>query len=158
MNELPLSQIIAAASIAAAVACGWLCLRLARQAREAMQHLLAVASEHEGELTSVKQQLSRASQFAAEQTRRIAWLENNRQEGARRAQPVEAAVSAPSSFTLPQAQATARLSMTERRHRVLSLARRGLDVGLIATSLGLPHGEVELIIELNKAAAEDSAA
>ena len=160
MNQLPLSQIIAAASIAAAIACGWLCLRLARQAREAMQHLLAVASQHEGELTSVKQQLSRVSQFSAEQTRRIAWLENNRQESARRAQPVEAVAPAASSFTVPQvlAQPTARLSVTERRHRVLSLARRGLDVGLIATSLGLPHGEVELIIELNKAAAEGSAA
>lgn len=154
MNQLPVSHIIAAASVSAAIACGWLCLRLARQAREAVQHLLAVACEHEGELTSVKRQLSTVSQSAAEQTRRIAWLETTRRPAGIQEEPVAAA----SQFVAPQSPQPARLSVTERRHRVLALARRGLDVGVIATSLGLPHGEVELIIELNKAAAEGRSA
>jgi hypothetical protein len=42
--------------------------------------------------------------------------------------------------------------MTERRHRVLSLARRGYDVNTIATMLNELPGEVELIIGLSKAA------
>lgn len=153
MNQLPVSYIIAAASVSAAIACGWLCLRLARQAREAVQHLLAVACEHEGELTSVKRQLSTVSQSAAEQTRRIAWLETTRRPTGVQEEPVAA-----SQFVAPQLPQPARLSVTERRHRVLALARRGLEVGVIATSLGLPHGEVELIIELNKAAAEGRSA
>jgi hypothetical protein len=39
--------------------------------------------------------------------------------------------------------------MTERRHRVLALARRGLDAMSIAETLGVPYGEVELIISLS---------
>lgn len=42
--------------------------------------------------------------------------------------------------------------MTEKRHRVLSLAKYGQDVDTIANTLGLPHGEVELIVNLNSVA------
>lgn len=41
--------------------------------------------------------------------------------------------------------------MTEKRHRVLSLAKYGQDVDTIANTLGMPHGEVELIVNLNSA-------
>lgn len=43
-------------------------------------------------------------------------------------------------------------NMTEKRHRVLVLARYGQDVDTIANTLGLPHGEVELIVNLNSVA------
>ena len=43
-------------------------------------------------------------------------------------------------------------TITERRHRVLSLARRGQDAQAIAQTLGMPHGEVELMINLGRAA------
>lgn len=56
------------------------------------------------------------------------------------AEPVEAAIGAAS---------TARQSVTERRHRVLTLARRGMDVKAIAQTLGIPHGEVALIIRMS---------
>lgn len=38
--------------------------------------------------------------------------------------------------------------MIERKHRVLALSRRGLDIQTIADTLCLPHGEVELILAL----------
>ena len=47
----------------------------------------------------------------------------------------------------------AKLSMTERRHRVIALASRGQNAEAIATTLGIMPGEVELIIRLNQAAA-----
>jgi hypothetical protein len=46
----------------------------------------------------------------------------------------------------------AKPTITERRHRVLSLARRGQDPQTIAQTLGMPHGEVELMINLGRAA------
>lgn len=156
MNQLPFSQIIAAACFSAAIALGWLCLRLTRQAREAVQHLLALATEHEGQLKTVRNNLSVVSQRAAEQARRLALLEARRQAGAMIPEPALAAtLPNPASTFVPP---STKLSMTERRHRVLALARRGLDVGTIATSLAMPHGEVELIIELNKAATESAMA
>jgi hypothetical protein len=156
MNQLPLSYLITAASLAAAVACGWLCFRLTRQAREAVQHLLAIATEHEGALDNVRHQLSSVSQSAVEQSRRLARLETNRVAETAQQGPAKAPdIVAPAPI---QPLQNVRLGITERRHRVLALARRGLEVGVIATSLGLPHGEVELIIEINKAALESRSA
>jgi hypothetical protein len=40
-------------------------------------------------------------------------------------------------------------NMTEKRHRILALAKSGQDVDTIAGTLGLPYGEVELIVNLN---------
>lgn len=48
--------------------------------------------------------------------------------------------------------ATVKLGLTERRYRVLRLARRGLDARAISSMLDIPHGEVELIIGLSRAA------
>lgn len=52
-------------------------------------------------------------------------------------------------FAPYKTQHISKSSMTEKRHRVLSLARYGQDVDTIANTLGLPHGEVELIVNLN---------
>lgn len=49
-------------------------------------------------------------------------------------------------------QTSLKPNMTEKRHRVLALARYGQDVDTIANTLGLPHGEVELIVNLNSVA------
>jgi hypothetical protein len=39
--------------------------------------------------------------------------------------------------------------MMERRRRVLALARRGQDADTISNMLGMPNGEVELIMNLS---------
>jgi hypothetical protein len=36
----------------------------------------------------------------------------------------------------------------ERRHKIISLAKRGIDVTTISEMLSIPQGEVELIIGL----------
>ena len=72
----------------------------------------------------------------------LAWL-----EGRVRSTPVTAE---PQLAESPAA--IGKLNATERRHRVLSLARHGQDSGMIATVLGMPRGEVELILDLFRAA------
>ena len=79
-----------------------------------------------------------------EQADHIVWLES-RTKGSRSEEEIDlvAGLAAPS-----------KPSITERRHRVLALARHGLDAETIAATIGAPHGEVELIIELNNALLE----
>lgn len=95
----------------------------------------------EEELTSLSQDLDTASKQAGENARRIAWLESrarsNRVEPKPAVEPV-----------VPNNKTT----ITEKRHRVLSLARRGQDVQSIARTLGMNYGEVELMISLGRAA------
>lgn len=66
--------------------------------------------------------------------------------------PTAAPGRAPEPPAAPAATAAAagsRQSVTERRHRVLTLARRGMDIKAIAQTLGMPHGEVALIIRMS---------
>lgn len=84
------------------------------------------------------------AQRATDQARRIAWLET------RIHKPRANADEVLDDSILNE---TPKLSMTERRHRVITLANRGKNPESIATSLGLFKGEVELILSLNQAAA-----
>lgn len=84
-----------------------------------------------------------AAQRATDQARRIAWLETR----LRKPRASSNEVLDDSIIT-----ETPKLSMTERRHRVISLADRGKGVDSIAASLGIFKGEVELILSLNQAA------
>jgi hypothetical protein len=84
------------------------------------------------------------TQRLAEHVRRIAWLESR----IRKPQPLsEDVIDDGAEETEPE-----KLSITERRHRVISLASRGQRAETIAATLGMLPGEVELIISLNQAA------
>jgi hypothetical protein len=83
-------------------------------------------------------------QKTADQSRRIAWLESRiRQPKLLRNDVIDDTVAAP--------QPPLKSNMTERRHRVLTLASRGQSADVIASTLGMMPGEVELIINLNRA-------
>ena len=82
------------------------------------------------------------SQKSGEHGRKIAWLETRVRPAHAGSKPVTETVNA----------INPRPTITERRHRVLSLARRGQDPQTIARTLGMPHGEVELMINLGRAA------
>jgi hypothetical protein len=134
---------LAALAIATlALGCGGLCLALARRARQDAQNLIAVALQLEGAAQDLSRDLDAATERANEQGCRLAWLEAQRRAPA--ASPV---APAGDRFASPNAKTL----VTERRHRVLSLARRGVDSGSISTTLNLPRGEVELIIGLSRA-------
>jgi hypothetical protein len=102
----------------------------------------ALEGDFETSLEAVNRDLDRLSAKANEQSRKIAWLETRARTG-RNEQPVAAEMVS---------GARNKPNITERRHRVLSLSRRGQDPQTIAQTLGMPHGEVELMINLLKAA------
>lgn len=79
----------------------------------------------------------------ADQSRRIAWLESR----LRQPKPVRDEVLIDDKVSAKPLQ----WNMTERRHRVLTLASRGQAPEKIAATLGMMPGEVELIINLNRA-------
>lgn len=122
------------------IACA-ISLWLVHKARQNAQNCVALAHQLEDELSSTSRDLDTLTQRLSEQSRRVAWLET-------RVRPKTLAAQT----TLPDAPISdTKLNMTERRHRVLKLARRGQDSLKIANTLGMPYGEVELIIGLHQA-------
>ena len=115
-------------------------LILVMSSRRQKQGWVETSKRFDEEIESLSRDLDTASRQAGEHVRRIAWLEAR----ARSTQPTpKLTVETP---TQP------RVTITERRHRVMSLARRGQDINTIAHILGMNHGEVELMINLGKAA------
>jgi DNA-binding NarL/FixJ family response regulator len=139
INPTPLLFWLAVVYIpVAAVVCGLFTWRIRRQAAQSAE----LASTLAERLAAAEKKLEKATQQIAEQERRLNWIEL-------RARPNRAASE---SAEDNKSARKGRPSMTERRHRVLSLARRGVDAEQIAETLGMPYGEVELIISLNSAA------
>lgn len=83
-----------------------------------------------------------------------ALLQHTNAQFQRLTQPLPTAVPGrapepPAAAAATAAATGSRQSVTERRHRVLTLARRGMDIKAIAQTLGMPHGEVALIIRMS---------
>ena len=79
-----------------------------------------------------------------DQARRIAWLESR----VRQPKSVK-----PKETVLPDAMPVhdvLKTNMTERRHRILTLASRGQSIDAIASTLGMMPGEVQLVVNLNR--------
>lgn len=121
------------------------CCALAHRLRQAERQQQTSAQALTQRLMTVELQLSRALEQTAEQSRRVAWLELHLHQSRVGVSLLNNANASGDNVT----------GMTERRHRVLVLARRGMDTELIAETLGVPKGEIELIISLSslKAAA-----
>jgi outer membrane murein-binding lipoprotein Lpp len=142
-------MIIAAAiiSIIAVAACIGLMVQRRSKVSE-LRDLLEFSQNQIDELQDVIRKTAEMNDAArdrsADQARRIAWLESRM----RKPKPLSADVLDDSVITEQP-----RLSMTERRHRVIKLANSGKNVEAIATSLGLFRGEVELILSLNQVTA-----
>lgn len=98
-------------------------------------------------LAESQQRFEANSAKIADNTRRIAWLETRvRQPKTNEPETLSDIIH---SNSQPVLQTT---NITERRHRVLSLAARGQDVEMIAATLGMLEVEVELILNLHKVA------
>ena len=141
MEQFHLFAAIACAASGMALACGSVCLVLALRARRASGNLLALAVEMEGQLGAFKQELETLAQRGAEQRQRLALLESRSRVRRPESEP---------AASLPVFEGSAKPTVTEKRYRVLTLARRGLDVSTICETLSLPHGEVALIIGLSR--------
>jgi hypothetical protein len=97
----------------------------------------------ERQIDGLNRDLDTATERATHQARRIAWLESRVRPG----KQFEELRNPESSI-----EAKGRPPITERRHRVLTLAQRGQAAEAIAATLNMAQGEVELIIGLSKAA------
>lgn len=135
-----MSIIALVCALLALAGCG-ICSLLIWRLRRAALYTATALAELDGKLTEHKQELNRLTQRTTDQARRTAWADSR----ARTNSFDMEATAAGSSAVAPS-----KLSITERRHRVLSLARRGLDVQSIASTVGVAQGEVELIIGLNE--------
>ncbi len=119
-----------------------------KRARRDARDTLALAVSLEADNVALSTDLDALTMRVTDQARRVAWLESRVRSRASGAITEEKSEEA----NFDAAATAAKPTITERRHRVLTLARRGQDAKQIAEVLGVPHGEVELIIGLSKAA------
>lgn len=135
-----LALIIVLTSAVLALICFCLCMILSFKLRALAKRNTLLEQTLEERIAGANQDLKTTAKRIDEYARRIAWVETRIRPG-----------TPPPEPTVDESlAAAAKPSLTERRHRVLSLARKGIDVNTIATMLGSPHGEIELIIGLNK--------
>lgn len=108
----------------------------ARKARKLALAATAYAEELAGQLETLQQSLKNVQSDAEVLARRLDLFEATHREAAS-----EPLVDGP-----PPAE-----NMTERRHRVVALAARGQAPDMIASTIGMLTGEVELILNLENA-------
>lgn len=140
MEQL-ISLIVCAGLLLAALS-GLACLALARKLRTAENNHRLLATDMDYRLNELQRHLDAVAQHTTAQLQRIT-------QPLPRAEPPRAPQPAPAVATAAAQPTGTRQSVTERRHRVLTLARRGMDVKAIAQTLGMPHGEVGLIIRMS---------
>ncbi|MFY9227579.1 MAG: hypothetical protein WAQ98_33210 [Blastocatellia bacterium] len=140
MQLTPLSIIII--SIVATISSLGIAIILVLKIRSEKKSVLSQIADLEIKLNRFHQDIEALTKKDIEQAGKITWLESRVRSGNI---AKEENFQDKDSCVLP-----GKLSLTERRHRILSLARRGLDTNTISTMLGTPHGEVELVIGLNR--------
>jgi len=118
------------------------CIGLAFKLRAVGKRAARLAEFVEEEMAAVSRNLETSLTQTADQARRTAWLESRVRPGA----------SAPRQDAHESLTPPSKPSLTEYRHRVLALAQRGFDANTIANMLGEMPGEIELIINLHRAA------
>lgn len=138
--------IAATSSGASVLAAAGLCFFRQRKNRQLIESAFEQIEELESALADSREKLEESTLQAADQARRIAWLETRlRQPRTARREILEETV------LTADHNPPSRPNITERRHRVLSLAGSGQNAETIAATLGMLPGEVELIINLNRA-------
>ena len=135
----PLFIVLAVAG--AALLFAFVATSYALAARRRTQTAVALADGLKEGFVAKATELAELTRRHDELARRVARLESPRRRTL--AEPPPEPAEAPSEQ---------KLTITERRHRVIALARKGQDAGTIATLLGIPRGEVDLIIGLHRAA------
>jgi septal ring factor EnvC (AmiA/AmiB activator) len=119
------------------------CRQKQKKTRELVESAGQQIADLEKTLARTKESLDTNTQRTAEQSRRIAWLETRiRKPNSASSEVLDDEIISTESQ---------KLNMTERRHRVISLASRGQHTDAIAATLGMLPGEVELIVNLNQA-------
>lgn len=141
-----LTYFFACAGVFLSVLSGLLCIALAKKLREVTHKQQVLATDVDYRFNEVRRNLDAVAQQTAAQLQRLVHpIPQTRPQP----QPQPVAVAEPVVTANTGPAINSRQSVTERRHRVLTLARRGMDVKTIAQTLGIPHGEVALIIRMS---------
>ncbi len=122
-----------------------ICFYRQRKNRELIEFTYKQMEALENSLAENKETLNAAAQRVADNARRVAWLES------RLRQPKLTKIDVLEEPVLIDKAETPKSSIIERRRRVLALASHGQNTEAIASTLEMLPGEVELIINLNRA-------
>ncbi len=122
------------------------CFSNNRKNGKLIEALIDHIEDIETELAENKDLFEEMNDRATDNARRVAWLEAR----VRKPEKVNKDILSQKALNTNTAKP---LSMTERRHRVLTLCSRGQDAETIASNLGMFKGEVELIINLGRGTA-----
>lgn len=144
--EFTIIAVAAAFALVFAIGLSFLSFKYCRENREKLEILAEQSSETEKTLENCKRELEQATEQNADFARRIAWLETRQRQAKTAPETVEPEPQTASNGSPKQ-------TMSERRHRVLKLAAKGQNAETIAATLGMLAGEVELILNLDKASA-----
>ena len=142
--NLPLEMQLLIAAGAIAVFClltSLICLVKHRKSRRLVTACEEQIEEMQAALKRNKEIIYTNADHVSEMSRRLVWLETRiRQPKLVAEEVIDDSTEAP------------KLNITERRHRVVTLAARGQSAEAIATTIGMMPGEVELILNLDQAA------
>jgi uncharacterized protein YlxW (UPF0749 family) len=141
MNHSILQSIIPLACSSLALIGAGVCMALLYKTRAANRLIAESLSQSEADLAELSQDLDTLSKKCGELARKVMALESN-----------ASALSFETAMEEGVAVTSQKLTITERRHRVRVLARRGKNAEAIAATLGMPRGEVQLIMGLAGAA------
>lgn len=144
MNVALIISIVAIAVSVAALAFAYRSSKKLQEQRALTEFTAGQIDDLQELLTVSRESIDTNLQRVNEQSRRVAWLEARVRET--KIAKSEAVLEAPVVAETPK------LNITERRHRVITLASRGQNSETIANTLGMLPGEVELIIGLSQAA------
>ncbi|MCD9184955.1 MAG: hypothetical protein LUM44_00865 [Pyrinomonadaceae bacterium] len=145
-------QISTASALVALVsfAFAFFCWKKLNNHRELLEFNAKQTEELEKSLANSKELLEMSRQKVNDQARRVAWLETRIRQPKLAKKDV---IEEQEVEIIEEKTAVNKANITERRHRVLTLASRGQSPEIIASTLGMMPGEVELIINLNRAIA-----
>jgi hypothetical protein len=144
MNLQTLEMQILTATGSVAVLCllvALMCVIKIRRTNRSLRESNERIDELQNTQKRLKEVIEKNAEHSDEMSRRIVWLET------RVRQPKLAAEEVIDDSAEPP-----KLNITERRHRVVTLASRGQSPEMIAATIGMLPGEVELILSLDQAA------
>lgn len=142
--NLPLEMQILIAAGAIAIFClltSLICLVKHRKSRRLVTACEEQMEEMQAALKRNKEIIDTNADHVSEMSRRLVWLETRIRQPKLVAEEV-----------IDDSSEAPKLNITERRHRVVTLAARGQSAEAIATTIGMMPGEVELILNLDQAA------
>jgi hypothetical protein len=144
--EMIISMTAAGLGISA-IGMAWKAYRKSLECRNLLEYTEKQIQDLDDEVSKNRETVGSALNRLNDNSRRVAWVEAKVRKPQVNSEEVidDTILSAP--VVAP------RSSIVERRHRILSLAARGQSSETIASTLGMMPGEVELIINLNRPAA-----